>query len=225
MNDYLKVVYDENTRPKTDYPEKLAEHLFSIFGLKPGMKFLEAGCGRGEFLASFKKLGLDTAGLDISEEAKLQNPGIEVAICDIERSAMPYPDNSFDVVYSKSFIEHLRDPGTYFKEARRVLKPGGMLITLVPDWESCYKIYFDDYTHRTPFSLYALADIYRIFDFREINTFKFRQLPLVWKYPILGCVCGLLTPFIPVRVKTPFLKWSRELMLVGCGIKSKSTDK
>ena len=225
MNDYLKVVYDENVRPKTDYPEKLAKHLFSIFDMKPGMKFLEVGCGRGEFLQNFKKLGLETTGLDISEDAKRQNPEIEIGVCDIERAPIPYPDNSFDVVYSKSFIEHLRDPGTYFKEARRVLKPGGRLITLVPDWESCYKVYFDDYTHRTPFSLYALRDIYRIFDFKEINAFKFRQLPLVWKYPVLGCACGLLAPFIPARVQTPFLKWSRELMLVGCGVKPKGADK
>jgi len=221
MNDYLKVVYDENVRPKTDYPEKLVKHLVLMFALKPGMKLLEAGCGRGEFLGNFKKLGLQTTGLDISPEAKRQNPEIEIGICDVESSPIPYPDNCFDVVYSKSFIEHLREPGAYFKEAMRVLKPGGILITLVPDWESNYKTYFDDYTHRTPFSLPALTDIYRIFDFRDIRTFKFRQLPFVWKYPVLGYVCDLLSPFIPVRTRIPFLRWSRELMLVGYGVKSK----
>ena len=51
-------------------------------------------------------------------------------------------DNSIDIVYSKSFIEHLHYPERYLEEAYRVLKPNGIFLTLTPDWQSNYKIFF-----------------------------------------------------------------------------------
>ena len=93
------------------------------------------------------------------------------------------------------------------------------MITLVPDWESNYKTYFDDFTHRTPFTRFSLIDAYKMYGFENINVYKLRQLPILWKYPILNYVSAALTPFIPVRTKNNFLRWSRELMLVGYGTK------
>ena len=66
---YLSVVYDEESHPYNDYPKKLCSYLFQAFALKKGMKMLEPGCGRGEFLNNFKDLGLDVIGVDISAEA------------------------------------------------------------------------------------------------------------------------------------------------------------
>ena len=67
---YLTVTYDEGVRPYTEYPKQLCTHLFKLFEFKKGMKMLESGCGRGEFLAYFQELGLDVCGIDISQEAK-----------------------------------------------------------------------------------------------------------------------------------------------------------
>jgi hypothetical protein len=38
---------------------------------------------------------------------------------------------------------------------------------------------------------------------------------LVWKYPFINIFCALISPFIPVRTHNKFLRWSRELMLIG----------
>lgn len=222
MADYLSVVYGEGVRPYTKYPSQLIKHLFDQFDMKPGMRILEPGCGRGEFLRVFKALGMDAVGLDRSEETKvlLSKDEIELMVCDVESDAgLPFPDDSFDIIYNKSFMEHLSHPDIFLKEAFRILKPGGMILCLIPDWESNYKTYFDDFTHRTPFTKPALEDIYKICDFENISVFKFRQLPIVWKYPVLNFFCSAISPFIPVRVENKFLRWSRELMLVGCGYK------
>ena len=223
MPDYLKVVYDEASHPYTDYPAKLCAYLFQCFRLKPGMKFLEPGCGRGEFISHFRNLGLECHGLDRSAEAKalLENEySIPAMVCDVEKDGLPYQDNFFDVIYSKSFLEHLRNPDLFLIEARRVLRPGGLLLSLVPDWEANYRTYFDDFTHRTPFTSISLADIYRICDFERVSVYKFRQLPMVWRYPLLNHFCSAISPFIPVRTQNKFLRWSRELMLVGSGYKA-----
>ena len=216
---YLSVVYDDESHPYTEYPQQLCHYLFQSFGLKQGMKMLEPGCGRGEFLTNFQDLGLEVFGVDISPEAREYNAKIPIETCDVENENLPFEDNTMDVIYSKSFIEHLYYPECYLTEAYRVLKPGGKLITLVPDWESNYKTYYDDFKHRTPFTLPALIDAYNIYGFTEVDVYKFRQLPIVWKYPLLNYFCASITPFIPVRTQNKFLRWSMELMLIGYGIK------
>ncbi|MDB2636303.1 class I SAM-dependent methyltransferase [Alphaproteobacteria bacterium] len=219
MKNYLSVVYDEKSHPYNEYPMKLCSYLFNLFELKKGMKLLEPGCGRGDFLSNFKKLDLDVEGVDISSESLNFDNDLKIKLCDIEKEKLPFSNDTFDVVFSKSFIEHLSKPEKYLEESFRVLKPGGILLTLVPDWESNYKKYFDDFTHKSPFTKIALEDAYKMFGFSDINVFKFRQLPIVWKYPILNFFCAAISPLIPVRVENKFFRWSRELMLVGSGVK------
>ena len=225
MAGYLSVVYGEGVRPYTNYPVLLINHLFERFDMKPGMKILEPGCGRGEFLRVFKDLGMNAVGIDISEESRelLAEDTIQLTVRDVEAATgLPFPDDSFDVIYNKSFMEHLNYPDVFLNEAYRVLKPGGMILCLIPDWESNYKTYFDDFTHRTPFTKPALEDIYKMCDFENIDVFKFRQLPIVWKYPILNYFCAAISPVIPVRTQNKFFRWSRELMLVGSAYKPKN---
>ncbi|MEG3862773.1 class I SAM-dependent methyltransferase [Microcoleus sp. herbarium12] len=45
----------------------------------------------------------------------------------IDAKAMPYPENSFDMVISNSIIHHLPDPVPFFQEVKRVLKPNGAI--------------------------------------------------------------------------------------------------
>ena len=219
MSDYLKVVYNEKTHPYNEYPEKLCYYLFNTFEMFQNMKFLEAGCGRGDFLKQFKKLKLDVYGLDLSSESPSYSPELKIDICDVEKESLPYPDNYFDIVYSKSFLEHLYYPEIFAKETFRILKPGGLFLSLVPDWETEYKIFFDDYTHRTPFTKVSLCDFYQIYGFDKTKVFKFRQLPLVWKYPKLNYICDIISPFIPIRTEIKFLKWSKLKMLIASGRK------
>ena len=214
VSGYLSVVYDEGSHPYTEYPKQLCQYLFQSFGLEQGMKMLEPGCGRGEFLGNFQDLGLDVYGVDISHEAKEFTTRFSVNVCDVENEKLPFEDNTFDVLYSKSFIEHLHNPERYLAEAYRVLKPGGKLITLVPDWEANYKIYFDDFTHRTPFTQTSLIDAYKIFGYLEVTVFKFRQLPVVWKHPSINYLCAVISPFVPVRTKIKFLRWSRRFKVI-----------
>ena len=55
MADYLNVVYDKKIRPINKYPGKLIDYLINRYKLKKGLKLLEPGLGRGEFLLEFKK--------------------------------------------------------------------------------------------------------------------------------------------------------------------------
>ena len=107
------------------------------------------------------------------------------------------------------------DPLSFVTESFRVLKPGGLLLILTPDWEANYKTFFDDFTHVRPMSQRSMNLLLSMLDPDEIDTYRFRQLPLTWKYPVINIFCAFLAPFVPVRTKNQFLRWSRELMLVG----------
>ena len=101
----------------------------------PGVRVLDAGCGRGEVLLACARRGADVAGIDYSEaaveitrETLEEVPGADVRQGDI--SKLPWPDGSFDRVLSGDVIEHL-DPEVgeaMLREAHRVLRPGGHLV-------------------------------------------------------------------------------------------------
>ena len=135
---YIDVVYRASKKPFTNYPKKLIKLLVKKYNLKIESKILEMGCGRGEFLNEFTKLGMSSFGIDLSNFAKDYCDNAEIRVVDVSKDPVPYPDNSFDIVFSKSFIEHFYYPEEIFKEAYRVLKPSGILINLTPEWNFIY---------------------------------------------------------------------------------------
>ena len=74
----------------------------------------------------FRNLNLDTYGVDLSLESPNYYPELNISVCDVEHEKLPFPNNFFDVVYSKSFLEYLYYPERFGKGAYRLLKPGGL---------------------------------------------------------------------------------------------------
>jgi len=50
--------------------------------------------------------------------------------------ALPYPDATFDAVFSHALVTHLSEPMRAFAESRRVIKPGGMLAASANDYDA-----------------------------------------------------------------------------------------
>jgi len=215
-NSYLDVVYNEKVRPKTNYPEKLVQYLINRFNIKKDSILLDVGCGRREHIDMFEKYGIESYGIDLENY-----DGKKVLKANLESDELPFDNNSFDVVFGKSILEHLNCPLNMMKEVYRILKPGGLFINLVPDWRTCIYLYYTDSFHKQPYCEEALYDLLLISGFKEVQTEEFFQLPVVWKYPILRIVCKFLQLFgAPKKiVRNKFLRWSRETMVLGIGIK------
>ncbi len=215
--DYVAVQYNIDRRPITTYPAKLAQKLIKHHNIPVAAKLLEVGAGRPDVLIGFRLAGLEVFGCDISRVSEIacKKEKIPFKYVNLDKGNLPYKDKTFDVVYSKSVIEHMLDPLTFVTESFRVLKSGGILLILTPDWEANYKTFFDDFTHVRPMSRRSMNLLLSMLDPSELSTYRFRQLPITWKHPIVNKICALISPFVPVTAKKPFFRWSRELMLVG----------
>jgi len=85
---------------------------------------LEVGSGQG----SLQDLVDDYTGLDISAAAASKYHKKFVVA---SATAMPFPDNSFDAIWTVWVVEHIPEPERAMREMRRVLKPGGKLFLYV----------------------------------------------------------------------------------------------
>jgi SAM-dependent methyltransferase len=93
-------------------------------------RVLEAGCGRRTRLADYRHRIKELVGVDLDSSAARENPSLDRFLVADLCGPLPFEDASFDLVYANFVVEHLRDPGTAFREWRRVLRPGGGLILL-----------------------------------------------------------------------------------------------
>lgn len=222
--DYVGLVYSEERTRKTAYPGHLARHLAQRFGLRPGMRLLEVGCGRGDFLVAFQDLGLDCAAVDQSDHA-LRHGVRELRLCDVCAEPLPYPDASFDCVYSKSLVEHMWDARHLMAEILRVLRPGGLCITMTPDWASGMSVFYEDPTHCRPYTPEALRDLLLLCGFAEVRSELFVQHPWVWRSRAAALLADGLALCCPTRFMrrltratgVQFFRWSVERMVLATG--------
>ena len=217
MKDYVSYVYNETDRPKTAYPGELVKYLIQRCNIRESSKVLDLGCGRGDFADAFRKSGMKVSGVDISDNVTKHYPQIGFASCDFTKDHLPYKDGEFDVVFSKSVIEHLYYPDKLFLEAKRVLCRGGVLITMCPSWEHNYRTYFDDFTHRTPFMKSSLYDFNVLIGMKNVQTDYFKQLPFCWGNRPAYFFTELLRvlPINWLKKRSKLVKFAKEVMLLS----------
>lgn len=134
--DSLASVYDQRWNW---YVTSTLSFLKTWVNLSASDRILDIACGTGEFerLVLSENPTQQIVGVDISEEMlaiahqKLHNFS-NVSFQMGSASALPFPDQSFDVVVSASAFHYFDDPLAVMTEIKRVLKPSGKVVIL--DW-------------------------------------------------------------------------------------------
>ena len=103
--------------------------------LEPGTRLLEVGCGVGAVLAVLGQEfpGVELFGVDVEPKQlafarrHLEQAGVEATLVEADALALPFDDGSFDAVVMANLLHLLPDPKLALAEARRVLRPDGLL--------------------------------------------------------------------------------------------------
>ncbi|HYC55401.1 MAG TPA: class I SAM-dependent methyltransferase [Candidatus Binatia bacterium] len=97
------------------------------------VRLLDVGCSLGYTLEAARALGLEAAGVDVSEHAltHCRALGFEARRGTLEQ--LPFAEAAFDVAILKHVFEHTAAPRAALAELRRVLRPGGAAFFAVPN--------------------------------------------------------------------------------------------
>ncbi|HPO72955.1 MAG TPA: class I SAM-dependent methyltransferase [Armatimonadota bacterium] len=135
---YPKEYWSESVGELPDvYLDRATRHMVNAICRRyPGGRVLDVGCGTGGLVAYFCDRGMDAMGVEpMARPAQLaREAGLNVVTGYLAEAA--FPDDSFDVITLVDVLEHTHDPVAVLAEARRVLKPGGMLMAKVPNISS-----------------------------------------------------------------------------------------
>lgn len=164
---------------------------------------VDIGCGRGYFLYAARQAGYDVTGVDLSDHAAAyakNELNVPVKIGHID--TIDLPEYSVDVVTLWHFLEHTDDPGRCIAKISRWLKPEGLLVIDVPnydgtdarkrgrdwaDWDLPYHLY-----HFTPDALTRLLSQHGYEVIRSKNYHSETVKERFRKIPLLGLFARLI---------------------------------
>lgn len=107
---YLDLVMNEEPRPRV---------------------VMDLGCGRGDSVDLFRAHApdIDWVGVDIPVSPEvLARQRTDARFVTYDGTTLPFEDQTFDLIYSRQVLEHVRHPVVHLAEVRRVLRPGGAFV-------------------------------------------------------------------------------------------------
>jgi ubiquinone/menaquinone biosynthesis C-methylase UbiE len=110
---------------------------YADFPMTRGQRLLEIGVGAGTDFIRFVRAGANATGVDLTEHAirlvgrRLENEGLQAELVQADAERLPFPDGTFDRVYSWGVLHHTPDTPQAVREALRVLKPGGRICVML----------------------------------------------------------------------------------------------
>ncbi len=112
-----------------------------VCGQRPaaGTRVLDYGCGAGVIVKELRRRGIEAYGCDVFYEggdcSRAAGEEFGSVILKMEGERIPFEDDFFDFVINNQVMEHVEDLDRVLAEIRRVLKPGGAMLSLFPDKE------------------------------------------------------------------------------------------
>jgi len=156
--------------------ESTTREFTAQLALSPGMKVLDIGCGTGgSAFYMARKYGVDVHGVDLATnmvaiaqdyrgemEAEVKH---RVQFYVEDATTMDYPENFYDVVYSRDTILHIEGKEELFGKFLRTLKPGGKL--MISDYccgDQDHSVEFKDYVSSRGYDLHTVEGYGKIIE-------------------------------------------------------------
>jgi SAM-dependent methyltransferase len=115
----------------------------------PGARVVDVGCGDAGALVALAELGMAAAGVEPDAASlargrlRAEEHGVTVDLRGRVAEALPFDDGAFDLALLDNVLEHVGDPARALAEARRVLRPGGLLWAVTPKPFALHSLWSD----------------------------------------------------------------------------------
>jgi 2-polyprenyl-3-methyl-5-hydroxy-6-metoxy-1,4-benzoquinol methylase len=147
-------------------------------GRKP--RFLDVGCGRGQYLAVFDDFGFEVLGIDLSEaQIGFVRKHLHFSVLRTSLADFRSPDK-FDVILATHVVERVANPHTFFEDLRKQILPGGLILVETPvifdegreveRYGDIYHTLFFDH-----FTLTLLGAMHRLRTLKSVNVTFFKD--------------------------------------------------
>lgn len=207
---YAAGYFETRVQPSTDRT-KVWEHICAYLTrwVPADGDVLELGAGWCDFANNVTSRRVVAMDIDaVVERAAADHVEAVVGDCtDLSRFA----DGSFDVVFASNLLEHLERPQAkaLLAEARRVLRPGGRLMLMQPNFRLNPGRYFDDFTHVAVFTDQSLPD-FLVSEGYRVESVLARFLPLTMKSR-----GSRLTFLVPWYLRSPLKPLAGQMLVVA----------
>ena len=211
--------------------DRIVEHLREHIEL-PGRLVLEVGAGTGRDTDKLAGLGAVAIALDYSEESlalitrSLHQP-VHIVCGDAFR--LPFPDETFDVVFHQGLLEHFKNPGEMLDEHIRVLKSGGVILVDVPQRYHYYTVlkhiliamgkWFAGW--ETEFSIAELSGLLETRGLKIVSVYGHNPSPPIWYRGLRRVLLkiGLRLPMYP-RAPRPVARMAQSVVaMIPAGLR------
>ena len=191
--------------------EKVWRHLCDHLSryVRPDADVLELGAGWCDFSNFVKARRVVAMDLDATV-VRAAAPHVEAEVGDCTDLSR-FDEDSFDVVFASNLLEHLdrEQSARLLAGAARVLRPGGRLILMQPNFRLNPGRYFDDFTHVSVFTDQSLSDYLTSLGW-SIEVRQARFMPLTLKSRGSG-----LSFLVPWYLRSPIKPLAGQMLIVA----------
>ena len=170
---------------------------------------LEIGAGYCHFINQIH--GRERHALDLSPDLPQRvAAGVQAHVGSCTSLPM-FQDGSVDVVFASNLFEHLtrEEFSAALQEIRRVLRPGGRLVIVQPNFKYCAPDYFDDYTHLQVFTHLSMSDRLTADGF-QIQRIEPRFLPFSMKSRLPKS-----STLVWLYLRSPFKPFGAQMLVIA----------
>lgn len=144
--------------------------LIKEYNIRDKDKILDYGCGSGFLVGKMQEGGLNAYGVDISQEAIQMGVSRGVKnLYALGSIKSDFDDNYFDMILAMDVVEHIEKDTEVIKELKRLLKPEGHLVIMVPAYQWMWGVQ-DEVAHH--FRRYSMSSISKLAKSAGLNIVR-----------------------------------------------------
>ena len=194
--DRIGDTYDTTRTPDPQVLKILRRHI----DLQPSIRYLDIGCGTGNYTTELNKIGGKWTGLEPSSHMLALAKKKDGSIDWIHGSAesLPFENDTFDGVICTLAVHHFTDLGKAFREIDRVLRPNGKLVmfTATPEQVSRYWLthYFPEMMERDSEKLPSVNQMESHLKTTQLRIFEIEPFYITNETADFFCYSGKYRP-------------------------------